>query len=209
MVRNKQTPREIKECRKHMATILARPSLFVTSQRLEYTYQRYYFASEDSSMAEAGDRAYSVVPFFDTGVTKYWVGVSIDVTEGRKPHLRSVSLVVFEGEAGNMTKIPAFRAEWDCFDPSDHKHAQPHWHVYSVVDQSVQVMDGVFEPEPRLKEFKPNTLNPSRQFHFAMGSQWHLDADSHMCLLDLDNLCKWLGGCVNYIRGQFDYLYSS
>ena len=210
MSKDKETPREIRECRKQMAKILARPGLFFTFEPLESPYQRYCFASQDSSMAEAGDRVYSVVPFFDTGITKYWLSVSVDVAAGRKSNLRGVSLVVFEGEAGNAGKTPAFRAEWDYSDTSQHNtHAQPHWHVYSLIDKSVDETGSMFKPEPQVKEFKPKRLNPIRQFHFAMGSQWHLDADSHTCQLDFDNLCKWLDGCVKYIRGQFDYLYSS
>jgi hypothetical protein len=210
MFKDKETPKEIQECRKYMARILSRRSLFVKYQVLEQPRRRYYFTSEDSSMAEAGDRVYSVVPFFNTGETKYWLSVSVEVTVGQNLNLKGVSLVVFEGEATSEMKTPAFRAEWDCADPlQTTKHAQPHWHVYSVIDKSVENMGSAFKPEPQVKKFKPKSLGTSRKFHFAMGSQWHKDKDSHTCQLDFDNLCKWLDGCVSYIRAQFDYLYSS
>jgi len=211
MSKGKETPREIQECRKQIAKILARPDLFFTFQPMESPYQRYYFGSEDGSMAETGDRVYSVVPFFETEAAKYWLGVSVDVAAGRKLNLRGVSLVVFEGgEASSAVKTPAFRAEWDYTDAHQlNRHAQPHWHVYSVIDKSLEEMESTFEPEPQVKEFKPKRFSASRQFHFAMGSQWHVAKDSHTCELDFDNLYKWLDGCVNYIRGQFDYLYSS
>ena len=210
MSKGKEPPKEIRECRKQIAKILDRPGLSVTIKPMDPPHRRYDFFSEDSSMAETGDRVYSVVPFFETGTAKYWLGVSVDVAAGRKLNLRGVSLVVFEGgEASSAVKTPAFRAEWDYTDPLQlNRHAQPHWHVYSVIE-SLEEMESTFEPEPQVKEFKPKTFSASRHFHFAMGSQWHVAKDSHTCELDFDNLCKWLDGCVNYIRGQFDYLYSS
>ncbi len=206
----KNTPKEIKECRKQIAKILGKPSLSFTIKPLDPPYRRYYFFSEDSLMAEAGDRVYSVIPFYPTINSRYWLGASVDVEIGRKCDLKNVSLVVFEGEASSALKKPAFRAEWDYIDPLQTiKHAQPHWHVYSVIDKDVEDMGSTFEPEPQVKEFKPKSSDTVRRFHFAMDSQWHMAKNSHTCQLDFDNLCKWLDGCVNYIRGQFDYLYSS
>jgi hypothetical protein len=210
MTRDKKPPEEIQECRRCVAKILARPGLFVRSEALQPPCQRYYFSSDDSSMAEAGDRFYVVVPFRNTETAKYWLGVSIDVQVGHKCHLENVSLVVFEGDATNAVKAPAFRAEWDYTDESkENRHAQPHWHVYSVIDESVEGKENAFDPEPKVKDFKTAGLGADRGFHFAMASQWHVSKSSHTCHLDFDNVCKWLDGCVDYIRGQFDYLYSS
>jgi hypothetical protein len=204
-----KTPGEIRECRKQIARILAQPHLFVSRFLLESSRRRYYFHTLDSSQAETGDRVYSVIPFFEKGIAKYWLGASVDVETGRECFLKDVSLAVFEGERSDPVKTAAFRAEWHDFDDTEHKHAQPHWHVYSVIDESAQESGNIFGKEPQIKEFKPNRSTPNRQFHFAMGSQWQLDNDSHISRLDFDNLCKWLDGCINYIRGQFDYLYSS
>jgi hypothetical protein len=210
MTKDKEAPKEIQECRKCVAKILDRPGLFVTSEPLQPPCQRYFFSSEDGSMAEAGDRVYVVVPFWDTETAKYWLGVSVDVQLGQKCHLENVSLVVFEGEASNAAKTPAFRAEWDYTDESqDNRHAQPHWHVYSVIDESVGLKDSVFDPEPNVKDFEATSLGANRRFHFAMASRWHESKSSHTCHLDFDNVCTWLDGCVDYIRGQFKYLYSS
>ena len=209
MISKEKTPREIKECREQIARILAQPYLFVRSLPLESSKSRYYFHTIDSSQAEIGDRVYSVIPFFEKGMGKYWLGASVDVEAGRKCFLKDVSLVVFKGESSDPVKNAAFRAEWHDFEATEQKHAQPHWHVYSIIDESVQESESIFIRETQIKEFKPNRLTLNRQFHFAMGSQWHLNSDSHICQLDFDNLYKWLDGCVNYIRGQFDYLYSS
>lgn len=209
MISKEKTPREIKECREQIARILVQPYLFVRSLTLELSRRRYYFHTIDSSQAEIGDRVYSVIPFFEKGIIKYWLGASVDVEAGRECFLKDVSLVMFEGVSSDPIKNAAFRAEWHDFNDTGCKHAQPHWHVYSVIDESVREDGSIFGKEPQMEEFKPNILTSNRQFHFAMGSQWHLKSDSHICQLDFENLYKWLDGCVNYIRGQFEYLYSS
>ena len=210
MAKDKEVPKEILECRKQVAKVLDRPNLFVTPKLLEHPFRRFFFSSEDSSLAETGDRVYSVVPFHDTGGMKYWVGIYIDVMLGRSISLYAVSLVVFEGEASDRLKTPAFRAEWDYTDSSKNQpHAQPHWHIYSIIDKSVEDTGGTFEPEPQVKPFKAKGTDEIKRFHFALGSQWHLNRNSHTCQLDFSNISTWLDGCINYVRGQFDYLYSS
>lgn len=202
-------PEEIRECRKQVAKILAQPHLFVKPLPLESPKQRYYFCTIDSSQAEAGDRVYSVIPFFEKGVVKYWLGASIDIEAGRKCFLKDVSLIVFEGEMTDQIKNAAFRAEWHDFDDTEHIHAQPHWHVYSIIDDFIQENRTILGEGPEVVDFKAHGFAPNKQFHFAMGSQWQLNSYSHMCRLDFNNLYKWLNGCINYIRGQFHYLYSS
>lgn len=210
MSKGRELPTEIRECRNQMAKILGMPRLFVNIQLLDSLYKRYSFSNEDGSMAEAGDRVYSVIPFYPTTNPRYWLSASVDVEIGRKCDLKNVSLVVFEGEASSALKAVAFRAEWDYTDPDQaKKHAQPHWHVYSVIDKSAEDFAYTFDPEPKIMEFHPHNTNTNRQFHFAMGAQWQLAKDYHTSELNFENLCKWLDGCVNYIRGQFDYLYSS
>jgi hypothetical protein len=210
MTKGNKEPKEVQECRGCMAKILGRTSLFVKSQPLQPPCQRYYFSSYDSSMAEAGDRVYPVVLFCMSGTSKYWLGLSIDVRLGHKCHLENVSLVVFEGESSDAAKTPAFRAEWDYTNESaESKHAQPHWHVYSVIDELAAGNNDAFDPEPKVKDFKTVGSGTGKRFHFAMASQWHESKCSHTCHLDFDNVCKWLDGCVDYIRGQFEYLHSS
>jgi hypothetical protein len=116
--------------------------------------------------------------------------------------------ILFEGERSDPAKTVAFRAEWHHFENVDHKHAQPHWHVYSIIDRSAEGIASVFGSEPEVKEFKVRILDTNKRFHFAMSSQWHLAKDSHTCQLNFDNVCKWLEGCVSYIHGQFDFIYS-
>ena len=118
MAKDKEAPKEIRECRKQVAKVLDRPNLFVTTELLEHPFRRFYFSSEDGSMAETGDRFYSVVPFYDTGGMKYWIGIYVDAMLGHSISLYAVSLVVFEGEASDRLKTPAFRAEWDYTDPN-------------------------------------------------------------------------------------------
>jgi hypothetical protein len=209
MIFSERNPKEISECRKQMARILAQPHLFVKSLPLESSKRRYYFHTIHSSKAETGDRPYSVIPFFETEIAKYWVGVSVDIELGRQCSLRDVSLIVFEGEVTDPVKNAAFRAEWHDFDDTERRHAQPHWHVYSIIDESIRESWTILKKEPEIRDFKADKLPPSKQFHFAMGSQWQLSSDSHMVRLDFNNLYKWLNGCINYILGQFCYLYSS
>ena len=208
MIFKGRDPKEISECRKQMAKILEQPYLFVKRLPLESSNRRYYFHTIDSSKAETSDRVYSVIPFFEEGDVKYWLGASVDIEAGRECFLKDVSLIVFEGERTDPVKNAAFRAEWHDFDDTEHRHAQPHWHVYSIIDESIQESRSILGEGPEIKDFKAGRLVPNRQFHFAMGSQWQLDSDLHMCRLDFNNLYKWLNGCVNYIRGQFRYLYS-
>jgi len=203
-------PEEIRECRKQMAKFLAQPYLLVKSLPSVSPKQRYYFHTIDSSQAEAGDRVYSVIPFFEKGFVKYWIGASIDIEVGRECFLKDVSLIVFEGETTDQVKNAAFRAEWHDFNDIEHTHAQPHWHVYSIIDDSIRESWSILGEEPQMKDFKAEKLDPNRQFHFAIGSQWQLlNIDSHMVRLDFNNLYKWLNGCINYILGQFYYLYPS
>jgi hypothetical protein len=203
------TPQEIKECRRQVARILARPGLSVGFQPLTRPHGRYYFSSEDGSRAEAGDRVYSVIPFYQSPDTKYWLGVTMDVAEGRDLNLLGVSLVMFTGNTSSEAKVPAFRAEWDRFDPAlTNPHAQPHWHVYSLIDESGDNVNIEFSPELCVKEFNAKTSVDLKQFHFAMGAQWHIAGNTHSCQLDFANLSKWLDGCINYIRAQFEYLYT-
>lgn len=190
-----------------MAKILKQPQLFVKGLRSESPNHRYYFYTRESSQAETGDRPYSVIPFFEKGLVRYWLGASVDIEPGRRCALKDVSLIVFEGVTTDPVKNAAFRAEWHDFGDTDHTHAQPHWHVYSVIDDSARASWSILGEEPEVKDFKTDRLIPNRQFHFAMESQWHLTSDSHMCRLNFTNLYEWLNGCINYIRGQFFYLY--
>ena len=117
MFNSKEIPKEIVECRKRIGEILDRPKLFVQIEQLDLPNYRYHFSGEDGSPASAGDRNYSVVPFYKIGDTLYWIGLTVDVMLNRAPDLKSVSLIVFEGAASSEEKIPAFRAEWDYTDP--------------------------------------------------------------------------------------------
>lgn len=202
-------PHEIRQCRNEMARLLNRSDLYVTLQPLDPPYQRYCFASPDNSPAEAGNRVYSVIPFYETDTEMFWIGMSVDIEMARSVSLRAVSIVIFNGNASDITKIPEFRAEWDYNSIHQNRHAQPHWQIFSIFRGSIQEFRKVFDAEPKIKDFKSKTVVEDKQFHFAMSAQWHDSLNSNSCNLDFDNVCLWFEGCINYIRSQFNYLYAS
>lgn len=204
----KNPQRFIRECRRIVARLLDRRHLHIQDVTRPRG-RRYLLCGVDATKAEAGDRAYEVIPFCRVGAKTYWLATSLDLVDDRGHRLANVSLVVFEGEATDPLKTPVLRAEWDSEYPdAAGLHAQPHWHVYS--SQLAQTRPGErarFRTLTDAKPFVPDGSERQRdangRFHFAMASQWHVTGrGSHRFDLEADGLYKWLDGCLSYIRSQ-------
>lgn len=200
-----------KKCRRTLARILGISYLHVQSEYPLPRVERYVFGSADASRAEAGDRAYCVLPFCYSGRSKYWLAASIDLVFQQQCHLADVSLTVFEGEASDNVKIPVLRAEWDSRQESSllMVHAQPHWHVYSsAVAQAAYIKRAEPKFGTDIRPFSPlQQPHMGEDFHFAMASQWHIvGKNSHAWDLEVDSLFRWLDGCISYIHGQLLYV---
>jgi hypothetical protein len=203
-----------RECRKTLARTLHNVTyLAVHRDRPVSQVERYVFTCNGASRAEAGDRAYSVVPFYSAPHANYWLAASVDLAFKKRCYLKSVSLVVFEGEASDNVKTPIMRAEWDSRQDDESPlvhHAQPHWHVYS---STVGPAEYASEGGPRfgadIQAFSLSQRHKGKDFHFAMASQWHVNGKgSHASDLEVDSLLQWLEGCLAYVREQLTYLHN-
>jgi hypothetical protein len=168
--------------------------------------------------AMARDR-YSVFPLLQREADLFWLGGSlIFARELANYRLKSVSLIVFKGDAIDETKTALFRAEWDSPEPGT-DHAQPHWHVYpQIIDgkSNVSEFDRYMKYESDLNDEPVTTLDAdpardtARNFHYAMASRWHTDGISYhqQGLTNVESVVKWIEGCIDYSRKQLDWLFS-
>lgn len=135
----------------------------------------------------------------------------------------------------DTTFIPThllLRVEWS--NVAQEKHAQPHWHIhsYSIVDklegfdaEKRNIFLSLFEeevqnPQSIFEELQEDNNNeiieqenvvkkeiPEFRFHLTMLADWHKeDKSSHINELTNEKLSIWLPQCLNYIKGQVEYI---
>jgi hypothetical protein len=133
--------------------------------------------------------------------------------------LKSVSLLIFKGDAFDERKTALLRAEWDNPEPGV-MHAQPHWHVYprfiGKLEEKAELEEdtdvSIFEPSESKPEYEIQDSDwpTSANFHYAMASTWQTTGiNSHQEKLnDLNYLLNWLRGCITYTREQLAWLFS-
>jgi hypothetical protein len=163
---------------------------------------------------------YSVFLLTQVGAELLWIGGAlIFKREVGIYRLKSVSLLIFKGDAFDERKTALLRAEWDNPE-SGVIHAQPHWHVYphliGKLEEKPEFEEdpaiGIFEPpeDETENEIKDSAWPNSANFHYAMASTWQANGvNSHQEKLnDLDYLLDWLRGCITYTREQLVWLFT-
>ncbi len=124
----------------------------------------------------------------------------------------------------NRDKDAFFRAEWYIPADDNKRDAQPHWHIYRTLqDKELPTDDvAVFQTFPLVEkvrdfgdkvatsplktELSKREKAPFDKFHFAMASSWHLNDEYQRTFETEQSLVDWLSRCVNYIRGQLNYI---
>jgi hypothetical protein len=163
---------------------------------------------------------YSVFLLDQVGTELLWLGGAlIFKRELLVYRLKSISILIFKGEAFDERKTALLRAEWDNPE-SGAMHAQPHWHVYPRFIGKPEE-GSRFEEEASVSVFAPSEDAPkyeaqdsewptSADFHYAMASTWQTNGiNFHQEKLnDLDYLLNWLRGCIVYTREQLVWLFS-
>lgn len=163
--------------------------------------------------------SYAVFPLLRLEVELFWLGAAL-VFERRLGtyRLKSISLVIFKGEAFDERKTVLFRAEWDEPEPGT-IHAQPHWHVYPrlIGDKVSLVAESSNRNESDLLDFgREMTVDEDPEwktasnFHYAMSSRWAIEGiGNHQAnLSEIDDLVRWITSCIGYSRDQLRWLFS-
>lgn len=174
------------------------------------------------------DQYYPVIPLDPSSILKdnpYWLTFSLlFVPTLARYRLEAISLFVFRGPIGDREKDAFFRAEWYIPADDNKRDAQPHWHVYRTLQDKEPPTDEVtdfhaFTSAEEVKEFgeevdsshpktelakKKNV--PFEKFHFAMASSWHLNDEYQRNFKTEQSLVDWLSRCIQYIRGQLNYV---
>ncbi len=165
---------------------------------------------------------YTVHPFPEVGSDLYWLAVALyfQFEKGRYK-FEGVSLLVFRGRANDPTKTAVLRAEWDCTNKVGHTvHAQPHWQIFpTAIDSLADRGRPAFDEQTKVREFDPSeesveevndveTLKRVSDFHFAMAAKWHCEenAPQQVPLNQVDELVRWMKGCISYTIEQLRYL---
>ena len=164
--------------------------------------------------------SYAVFPLLQLEAELFWLGAAL-VFDGELGNyrLKSISLLVFKGEAFDERKITLFRAEWDNLE-SGTIHAQPHWHVYPrVIESRVSVdMDSdTLASHSDLLDFQVESTveedpewGTASNFHYAMSSRWAIEGIGHhqAHLTEIDDLIRWIKSCIGYSRDQLRWLFT-
>jgi hypothetical protein len=176
---------------------------------------------------------YPVVHFLTTGRTQYWLAVSFSLyspSGSGGTYLTQVSILIFEGPAGDPEKRPLLRAEWYCKgNYRQDRHAQPHWHIYSsLLNRDLTNSTFAFAEVNTAQDFLrqqqeadaeyfeavsgdvqalgQNELSwpQGESFHFAMSSRWQTSVPNEE--LKPEDLGNWMDWCLRYISEQLEYV---
>jgi hypothetical protein len=164
--------------------------------------------------------SYAVFPLLQLEAELFWLGAAlIFKRELGNYRLKSISVLVFKGEAFDERKTALFRAEWDDPEPGT-IHAQPHWHVYPRLIESKESLaaagdtpaDGFdlmdFGIEGPIAEDPEWRSAPN--FHYAMSSTWAIEGIGHhqANLTNVEDLVRWISSCIGYSQGQLRWLFT-
>lgn len=170
--------------------------------------------------ATARDR-YSVFSLLRLQAELFWLGAALVFKSKLGDYeLKSISLVIFKGDAFDERKTTLFRAEWDNPEPGA-IHAQPHWHVYPRFIENKTNLEAngseltphqtdFVDSETEIEEDEHSKWKTAANFHYAMSSRWALDgAGQHqLSLIDVEDLIRWINGCIAYSRDQLRWLFT-
>ena len=217
-----------KSCAKCIGKVLDSRGLFFAPQKLPDG--RILFLLRSTYGYSAYDRrrnqSYPVIPLDSSYIegNPYWLAVSlIFASTLARYRLDEVRLFVFKGPMSDPEKDAFFRAEWYLPTDNNRRDAQPHWHVYrtlqdrepvknEIIDflpltpETVRDFGVVVAPPALATELPEEKEAPFEKFHFAMASSWHLNDEHQRNFETEQSLFDWLSRCINYIRGQLNYI---
>lgn len=110
--------------------------------------------------------------------------------------LSRIGVSVFHGLVSS-DGARVLRAEWAGEDEPGRdgiSHAQPHWHLSSVLGRD-EIGAEVGELVPAMEHF-----------HFAMCSSWHDDGGHETAFRDTTAAANWICGCVSYVRNELQFV---
>ncbi len=217
-----------KSCAKCIGKVLDNKELGFAQQKLPNGRILFLLRSsyEYSAYDKRRNQFYPVIPLDASYIegNPYWLAVSLifasDLTRYR---LEEVRLFVFRGPMSDPEKDAFFRAEWYVPTDDNRRDAQPHWHVYRTLQDREPVKNEIIDfqpltpeevrdfgvevaPPPLTTELPEEKEAPFEKFHFAMASSWHLNDKYQRNFETEQSLFDWLSRCINYIRGQLNYI---
>jgi len=147
-------------------------------------------------------------------INDFWLFLEIKFSErekkvSKKTKLQtstSISLSVFQGEESDNKKYQLFRAEWDDYNASEEKRAQPHWHITSsqaIENIFKEYADAFNKPEilEELEREKQKVVDVKR-IHFAMNGDWQNSGNYIHKIEDEQHIVMWLEGILKYLRTE-------
>jgi hypothetical protein len=176
----------------------------------------FHYTLEGTSFAvnrfEPSPESVKVLKWFDD----FWLFLEIKFREKNKNVKRKItsqtntfiSLSVFQGEDTNNEKYQLFRAEWDDYNNTDEKHAQPHWHITSnqAIESTFAQYADVFGKQEflQLLESEKQKVIDVRKIHFAMNGNWQAGTNHIHQINDEQQIVNWLQGLLAHIRTELD-----
>ena len=192
-----------------LRTCLSVSSGLIKRNPFHYTIQGESFAlNRNKNSAES----VTVAKWFKD----FWLFLEIkfdiqQIIVGRKkqPQIEiKMSLSVFQGENSDNEKHQLFRAEWDDYNNSDEKHAQPHWHTTSsqAIENAISEYAIVFENQDFLQvlESEKQKVIDIKKIHFAMNGDWMNDGNHVHRMENEHQISKWLLGLLTHLRTELN-----
>jgi hypothetical protein len=120
-----------------------------------------------------------------------------------------ISLSVFQGKDNDNEKYQLFRAEWDDYNSSEEKHAQPHWHITSsqAIENTFYKYADTFEKRDFLQLLETEIQNvfDVKKIHFAMNGNWE-NNDGHIHKIKNEQqIVRWLQGIFSHLRTELEF----
>ena len=177
-------------------------SAFNLSLHNRCNHNLLHFIIDGTSYAVNKHELVKVLKWFDD----FWLFLEI------KFELQShtfISLSVFQGKDFDSKKYQLFRAEWDDYDNSDEKHAQPHWHISSnqTIENTFIEYADILEKQDFLHEFESEKqkMIDVKRIHFAMNGDWQRIGGTHIHKMENEQqIVRWLQGMLNHLRAELE-----
>jgi hypothetical protein len=161
------------------------------------------------------------LPFAIGIKSAYWLSAKLVLMPFQDKYaLKSISLSVFRGEA-RAEKTALLRAEWDCPISSVNSHAQPHWHAYPEMLDSMPAESDfpvdfgaepvIFELPKEVDDFRRAAVPKAEGFtrvHLAMAATWHLPKhpQDRVAMTSEAEVFAWIENCASYLKDQLTQL---
>lgn len=144
-----------------------------------------------------------------------WLYIEIKAfgkTKNRKINIEkiNISISVFQGDEYNEDKFQLFRAEWDDYNNTNEKHAQPHWHITTnqALENSFLKYSDTFEKQDYidLLESEKKKVYEIKNMHFAMSGNWQEKPHFIHKIESEEQIVNWIQGLLGHVREELQYL---